>query len=480
MIPRTPFQTPGRVSLRNDLIAGFASGAASGAATGIRARLRDRTLMPSWSLADDAGGRFVIDSMSGVVTTAATLSRPCGSLTLPYLTFPLYDGGPCPIVASQINVRYVDPVNGDNAANGTTMITPWKSLRGKTVQDAIIYLIGEGSVATPVDPTAGYHWCGSATLKNCTIRPLGEIPIRLVNTTDYTRSCFAFRYNDGAYNDLTLYKIETEGWNQGHLVTRCPRLRWLRCASINVGNISGGASNQYHGWYIGGVGADEMEIAYCWGDSNRANRSGAFLHFYGSNPGPTKVAIHHNYTLPNSKWTWGLLIDAATPRSFDVFNNTFTGAFHSFSGPLGLTNSGGHNAYADSTVRFRSNIVHTTISDAYVVYAVADTAATWGGTNTGFGGSGVSGLTAADWGVIRDPVFDANGVATSAAEKGSGDTIETLPALLDSGQRVSSSLTNVDRGHRQYGPSQPERTQWRVRVRDAVSLAARWFFVPVS
>src|SRR5690606_28103906 len=124
-----------------------------------------------------------------------------------FLPWDLYDGGACPVVGSQTNVRYVDVENGSDSNNGLTAGAPWLTLRDKTVADAIIYITGGTS---PTPSPSNLHFMGTSSITNCTIRPIGETPARIVSEEDpvanTTRGCFYMRNNDGTYEDITFYK----------------------------------------------------------------------------------------------------------------------------------------------------------------------------------------------------------------------------------------------------------------------------------
>lgn len=443
----------------------------------------------TWSLLEDADGRFTINSSVGTLLSAiANIYPPGGPRSLAFLPFDLYAGGDCPVVPSQTGEYYVDVENGSQANDGLSTSTPWKYLSGKTVSNAVIYIMGSGTV--DIGSYSGVFAGSSGGLTNVTIRPLGDERVTIKNST-YVANNACFWLDSSASNDdnVTIWNIGVEGWYTGFLVqNNVDVVRILKCHVKDVIPNAEGPDTQAHhlyfGYSSGGLGPRNVEIAYCTGEHNHANKIGAWLQCYGGPNGLTDAAIHHNAVVDQGQYHWGWIQSDNNPSNIHFFNNTFDIYADNAIIEFGNYDSG---SGADSSVKLYNNILVQRKADLVVWENTAGThAPDWTGTNTFYrtdNGSTVFGssITEGEIGNKRDPQLTA-GVAGNALEQGSGRALADTPVHIGINGKANSVNTYADRGAYAYGqtPASEDAYSLTVQVTNGTDTASAQIDITIT
>lgn len=405
--------------------------------------------------------RNAVEAISGATGAAYTVTTADrGPTRLSYLPYDLYDGGLCPVVATQTGRRYVDPINGLETNDGLTDTTPWKKLKNRTVSNAIIYVIGSGTLNLTGQMATAEAWCQNCFFNNVTIRPQGENIVYIANNVDVDGnqdgSLIYLSSSGAAANNVTIYKIGADGWGTGfYCEGGISNVRFLRCAAKNP-TLGTANSNNAHHWYfgytIGGARPQNVEVAYCEGINTRTTHIGSMVLMYGDGNGLEDIAIHHCLIRTGQKYLRAIDQDLQGTLNADVFCNTFISQFTN--GVIEFTNYSTGTA-VNSNWKLYSNILVNEHVNRGIIWTQGTHAPNYGGNNTCWATQGqaiFTGTTLAAVGQERNPQLDAFGVAGNTLERGSGSLRTATPCWLGFDSKLPSSTTNVDRGAYQYGP----------------------------
>jgi hypothetical protein len=426
----------------------------------------------TWTGSPTLAGQWLrhgVETISGATASTYTVvSADSPPTRLAYLDYDLYDGGPCPIPGTQTAVRWIDPTNGNDANNGLTRDTPWRTPAGRTLTNTVvnIKLPPSGFVH---DVTGQFprpqSWLTGATLNNVTFRAEGEDVIEIRNEVDVDGNqdgaLVYLTSSGGAANDVTFYKLRSYGWGAGmYLADAINRIRVLRCEfwnpTLDVPGSGQTSTGQTHGIYlsrdVAGAGPAQIEIAYCRAVNTRAFRQGSFIQCFGDGAGVQSLAVHHN-VIPGgtSLYQWAVIHDRETTANADYFCNTFDANFSSAVFEFASYSTG---TGVNSSTRVRSNILSNSNSNRRIIWKTTAHTPDLGANNTCYSSAGAVTFidtTLAAVGQERNPQLDANGVAANAAEQGSGSLRTALGSWVGHNGNMPSSTTNVDRGAYQYG-----------------------------